>query len=580
MSVSMTACFAATWPNSQGAVFDARAFGNTNTWSQNPWKNCTNGGGGSCPNSGTVLLPGGNITVNQPVVPPDYYSLIGVAPRPYTSQSGTVFVASATNFPATYSTGTVTMGTAGQGEVITGVSTVWTTNVKPGCIFNAPATEPTPTISTWGVIVTVTDNTHITLGTGANNSGGAPAGGGNYKIYCPAGLLGDGNVAGTAEYGMKLTNIAFDGNNVAPIALANYYCQQYCGTDGVFLRGFTGIGFDYEGTNVYDSGPWTNIQSGTVAAGATSSTVDYVIRPGGGMHYGFWFLGSGGGTNTVGIAIDGGDVELNGLDTEMTAASNIGISIGAKLSCVPACVYAPTAPSVVSIKNVYQLGGAEAIHIATTDGTPSNIELSQINSGGTYNVVDDLNGCSSPTATEAKLNHYATNNSGGIGESTSIVSGCGAITSPANKLFLASEYTNSTTTPTNIFGSSTLYAAISQNSYMKYIIHCHGQWKAATGGAFELTVTGPASATADTYTFHICNTISSAACTYLDYVSGGNGLPSGINTTAVGTAATYMPFDFDLSYYNTTNAGAITIEANTISTDTLTILRGSYCTMQ
>ncbi|HEY1808852.1 MAG TPA: hypothetical protein VGG42_09835 [Acidobacteriaceae bacterium] len=138
------------------------------------------------------------------------------------------------------------------------------------------------------------------------------------------------------------------------------------------------------------------------------------------------------------------------------------------------------------------------------------------------------------------------------------------------KFVLSAAYTNATATGTTIFTIPVLAST-------SYTIHCAGLYKAASGGAFTLGTAGPASPTLVTYNYVNQTALSTAAPTYLNYNGTGTSYPTGLDTTAVTTAATYMPFDFTLMLTNGTTAGNVTVTGATISTNTLTVAPGSYC---
>lgn len=139
------------------------------------------------------------------------------------------------------------------------------------------------------------------------------------------------------------------------------------------------------------------------------------------------------------------------------------------------------------------------------------------------------------------------------------------------KYQLKSQYANATTTPSVIWNFPV-------SASTNYHIECRGRYKTASGGAFELTLTGPASPTNIGYTFTPEVNLSANAGTYLDYEVGiANTYPTSINTTAVTAAATDMSFTLIIDLNNSTTAGVLAIEGNTISTDTLNVEIGSTC---
>jgi hypothetical protein len=141
------------------------------------------------------------------------------------------------------------------------------------------------------------------------------------------------------------------------------------------------------------------------------------------------------------------------------------------------------------------------------------------------------------------------------------------------KAMLSSAYTNATATASTIL-SFTVDASTS------YVVRCHGTYKAATGGAFVLTVTGPATPTLVQYDFMPAVGLASGTPTFYDVNATGSAYPSAVGSGAVTTAATDMPWNLELGYTNGTTAGTLAIQGQTISTNTLTVEAGSYCQMQ
>ena len=141
------------------------------------------------------------------------------------------------------------------------------------------------------------------------------------------------------------------------------------------------------------------------------------------------------------------------------------------------------------------------------------------------------------------------------------------------KSILTSQYSNATATPSTIW-------SFSVDASTNYQVECQGIYKAASGGAFELTLTGPASPTNVSYTFTPEVNLASNTGTYLDYESGvATTYPTSINTPAVTAAATDMSFTIIIGLNNGTTAGTLAIQGNTISTNTLNIEIGSTCTI-
>jgi hypothetical protein len=114
------------------------------------------GAGSNFPWAGTLELCGsGVIYLYEPVIKPQGWNIKGCGTGVAAANKTNGFVANPGYFPATYTTGTVTVGTAGIADVITGSGTSFTGNQR-GCafvtgVFNGTATlvsgSPTMTIA-------------------------------------------------------------------------------------------------------------------------------------------------------------------------------------------------------------------------------------------------------------------------------------------------------------------------------------------------------------------------------------------------------------------------------------------------
>lgn len=138
------------------------------------------------------------------------------------------------------------------------------------------------------------------------------------------------------------------------------------------------------------------------------------------------------------------------------------------------------------------------------------------------------------------------------------------------KSMLTTAYTNATTTASTIW-------SFSVDASTSYTITCKGLYKAATGGVFSLTVTGPASPTLVTYDYGPAINLAANAPTFADYNGTGAAYPTGVDTTAVTAAATDLPFSISFGFTNGVTAGTFAIQGSTLVTNTLTVEAGSFC---
>jgi hypothetical protein len=417
MSLRVQACLAAlNARNSEVGVADARGFFGNQTWSINPFA------GGSIPASGELLLCSQVITVNVPIVLPSAWSMTGCADRNFTSQNGTVFQASASQFQTTYSTGTVTMGTPGLSEIIAGLGTTWTSKMV-GCALMSPGTEPVAANSTFGIIHSVTDSAHVVLGLGANNGTGA-SGGSAYKITCAVITLGDG----AAQFGNGFRRLGVDCNNLAGcVGIRNWASQEGTNVREFYIRNYTNIGLDLETNGFQQSGPYEiGVISGG-AAGCTTATTPIILRGGAGTPFkGIFDMtiaeGSGCGSNpAVGIDAETGQQLIRGIHFEDVTTA---IDIGDTFSCPVACASINYFSGVSNVSNIEGgVAGTTIVKISNAVNVPQDDVIQNIYNGGGYTntIVDSQNGC---TDTDSRMGSYILDHTGKIASSTIRLAGC------------------------------------------------------------------------------------------------------------------------------------------------------------
>jgi hypothetical protein len=413
MSIKISNCLVALYSFSTTSGRCIANFAGPQTWSVNPFSYSS-----VYPITGEVQLCGeGTISVNVPIVMGNRWSLVGCGSG--IAGGGVWFQASAANFQPTYTTGTITAGTAGRGEVITGSGTTFTSSMI-GCAFVSPATQPTVTNHTYGIISAVTSATSITLGFGANNGTGAPAASG-FAIYCPLVLQGDGNVGSQPyEFGMRVEHLYIDCNNVAGcVALMNWFGEEGTTAEDDQLTGFTNIGLDIETGYADNSGPYNRVNIGP-GSSCTAATIDFVSRTGfsGMKPFENASVSSGSCSTllTVGIDFDSSYADLYNLHLERLVN---GISIGANVSCPVACPSTPNGVSGVSISDIFAaVSGTTVVAISNAIGNSKAVGLYNIAySFGlwTNSLTDAQNSCTDPSSV---LGTYEINDSGTIQNSS------------------------------------------------------------------------------------------------------------------------------------------------------------------
>jgi hypothetical protein len=421
-ALKIQACFHALYAIShQAGIADAsKLFG---PWPVDPFDTTP------IPYSGRLLMPPVDVqALYGPIVAAPGWVIQGAATRSVVAQVGSNLVAGPL-WPHTYTTGTVTVGTNGANDVITGVGTNWIDNVSTlgsgniakGCAFVSPAGGGVPN-DTFGVIKSVDGAGQITLRYGNHNGTGAPAGS-TYTIFCPPYVTGDGGSTGD-QYGMAVINMGIDGNNIADVGLLNWFGEQGTYADNVNIRNFCGIGFLSESSRMQNSGPWKRIQTSPGSC-ATAGTIGIVSRTILGQNFGLEDVGvfksSDPFTPLIGIDVQGSNNVLDGVDSEFIAT---GISVGANTPCIPACAMPPRASWGNEIHNAYG-NGTTLVHLSSDKGINGNTILRNLASFGfTNTLIDDVNTCTIPEATEDRLAEYMTDYTGAIYSSTSQVAGC------------------------------------------------------------------------------------------------------------------------------------------------------------
>ncbi|MGB8834167.1 MAG: hypothetical protein WCC95_18595 [Candidatus Sulfotelmatobacter sp.] len=427
--------------NSTAGVADARgiAAGGT-TGSVNPF-------GGTHPISGQLLKGPGIYLTNVPIIMPSTWSIVGEQGG-IGGTTGTTIQAGA-SFQTTYTTGTITVGSPGASEVITGSGTAWTSSMI-GCAFygaNGGAN------STFGVITAVGSGTSLTLGWGQNVGTGA-AGASSYSIACPVITRGSGGAsANGAQYGMRLENLNIDCNNVAgSIGILDWYGNQGTTDKHVRIGNCPNIGHDVE-FNFQQSGPFDDE---VVSAGSTctASTLLVAVRSivGSQAFRGFTGLSLSKGacptSPTVGVDVENGGSQFINPDL---AGVVTGISIGANTTCPVSCVAPGHLSSGTLVDGAYlESSITTGVLISNANGTSNSTILRNFTNSATNNVIDQVNLC---TDTGSKLGIYQISVAGTIAYSTSSTSGCGSF----NVTNYSSNHTlNAGDVQANVSGTTTI----------------------------------------------------------------------------------------------------------------------------
>jgi len=136
---------------------------------------------------------------------------------------------------------------------------------------------------------------------------------------------------------------------------------------------------------------------------------------------------------------------------------------------------------------------------------------------------------------------------------------------------LTSQYTNSTTSFTNVAGGNTIQWAVKANT--TYLATCHLYYQAAATGGLNIEFTGPASPTSVIYGLSLPIILGTA-----------NNSVATAYSTSLGTAVTTSGTNFDASVsfalQNGANAGTVNLLAKSSAAAQLQIQSGSFCVVQ
>ena len=424
-SLAIATCFQELYKkNTVGGIANAANIP-PGAWSVNPYTAATN-----IPASGVLLLGAGTYVSPVPIVLKSTWSISGVQGG-VGGVTGTTIQAGA-GFQTTYTTGTITVGTPGANEAITGSGTAWTSSMI-GCAFygaNGGAN------STFGVITAVGSGTSLTLGWGQNVGTGAAATS-SYSIACPVITRGSGGAsANGAQYGMRLENLNIDCNNVAgSIGILDWYGNQGVTDKHVRIGNCPNIGHDVE-FNFQQSGPFDDE---VVSAGSTctASTLLVAVRSivGSQAFRGFTGLSLSKGacaTNpTVGVDVENGGSQFINPDL---AGGVTGISIGANTACPVSCVAPGHLSSGTLVDGAYlESTITTGVLISNANGSPQATILRNFTNSATNDVIDQVNSC---TVTDSHLASYIMTSTGAILQNSQNApsSACAAVLPNGTKL--------------------------------------------------------------------------------------------------------------------------------------------------
>jgi hypothetical protein len=459
-------------PGSTGgyAIIDATAMSATQTWTANPFAAIISNGttNVTAPKKcGRLLISGGStITMNQPFTALrcwdiEVVSQFGQAPN---------FVASSL-WPGIYTTGTVTTSSptlisTGQYQfTVTGSGTSFVANVVPGEEFtvcqgtnNPGANGPscggngTTTCSvacgsnsagqlTYGMVLAVTDNTHLIVGASSSNIAVANASGVNYVIKAPLVWLGamgasggDGGGAATHWLGGTLSCANMPGCSI----FTNFSQQENTQVSNVVMTNTIDTYMDVEGVNAVNSGPYDrlvmNASSSCVASTmAIIARIPTITRPFQHFTVNFDACPATGGA----VAIDweeGGELwDGHYENTGNMGVTNIFVSVGENtggtpsVTCPVVCVQPVNEAASAFIHGMNVTGtGLTGISLGSQPGT--QILLADNTVSYTNVITDNARSCTIKNATGDSTIHLYEHlyNNGWLGTAQNAVNACGS----------------------------------------------------------------------------------------------------------------------------------------------------------
>ena len=161
-----------------------------------------------------------------------------------------------------------------------------------------------------------------------------------------------------------------------------------------------------------------------------------------------------------------------------------------------------------------------------------------------------------------------TNSAGGIQISALGGGGGGA------QEILLSNYTNATTTASNVSGMSWSIAANASKT-----LRCWLPYSNSTGtGGLQLSISGPGTLVSGLYELRY--DIDNPGTHNIGAATPGSAWPSSIGSTNVSNANVQFGADFYLQFNNGTTAGTLQLQAENNGTGTLTIYAGASCILQ
>jgi hypothetical protein len=413
-----------------------------------------------------------------------------------------------------------TLGSLTMGNATSGLLTIQpTTGAITSYTIGLPVAQPT------------SGNTFLSC-TAANPAVCTWAAGGGNPTFDKTGT---GLLNPTADATFTQPNTSVSGWTLAGTAPASVSTST--GTNATTLFNVNGVigGGDSNATGTAGIGSSPTITAGAGGAGTGTNTVG---GAGGSITF---TAGNGGASAGTGINSNGG-----GISVTLGSAGTGGSGTAGKAGVI--AVTGPTAGF-----DYYTQGSA--VTTANTN-VPANSIIEQAPTAVTAYVL------TKPTAAPTN------NNSAKI----TTTAGVETYSKMPQTVMLTSQYTNSTTSFTNVTGGNNL--AFTLDASTTYQGTCVLYYQAASTGGLNIEFTGPASPTFVTYGLILPVSVSAFA---------GSGVATAYSTSlgsAVTTAATNFPAIVTFGISNGSTSGTLQLLAKSSAAVQLQIQTGSYCTIQ
>jgi len=479
-------------------------------------------------NGSAVITATNNFAAGEPV----QFLTTGTLPTNFTTQTNYYVIItglSTSQFEVATSPGgsAVSAGSAGSGT-----QTV-----------NSPTTCGTLCgASAWGIVLKVTDTTHITVG--ANNFAHASPNASNVNFVIFGDLVSLGSVsqtgsdAGGASSTISGGSYSCNDNASVAYALSNYSVQEKSYWNNVQIQHCIMHAMTVQGSGAVNSGPYNEIVINEDGS-CTNITVPIIIRVPGNTRPVTGFTISG---DVVNCADENIDLESGTLlgwfheeDTSTDSSPNTAVSIGMdsgsvpRVICTVMCVEPVNAGSGAEVDNATFAGTYTTdVNIGSSYSTGASVSIKDIQdqSAGTNTILDNAIPCSiSKSNGDNWLQFYARNGNNGKVLTTGY-SGTSTCPVVEERVYNTKSGTGSATlgptTMVTVAAAGTAFYSFSPYVY-QVAVGSSGTCSTASTVAVSLTFTDPAGAAQSITTATFTTTTAAGVANTPEAISSGFG---------------------------------------------------------